>query len=138
MKNNLDYYSHDANAHNHPKFKLLRLTYGWSGEGRFWALNNIIANSDQCLLNLNKKYVEACVAEDLNLTLEEFREFINFLTKEAELLINLDGTISTEIVRNTYKEVAHERVKARERKLKSSSGELSESSAKLTLFRANS
>jgi len=131
LKNNLDYYSHDANSHNHPKFKLLRSKFGWEGEGKFWALNNIIANSDQCILQIHKKYVEASTADDLDFTLDQFRQFIDFLTTEAELLINLDGNITTEIVRDTYREVKRERIKARERKLKSSSAELSESSTKL-------
>jgi len=118
MKDNLEYYSHYANSHTHPKFKLLRLKYGWEGEGRFWALNNIIASSDKCTLNLNKSYVASSVAYDLNLSLEEFHTFISFLTHDCELLINIDGNISTDIVRESLKEVMKQRIKNKENREK--------------------
>lgn len=118
MKNNIEYYCHYANSHNHPKFKLLRLKYGWAGEGRFWALNNIIAGSDNCILNLNKKYVIASVSSDLGMSIEEFQEFISYLSKECELLIDIDGNVSTENVRETFKEVMKQRVRNKENREK--------------------
>lgn len=118
MKNNIEYYCHYANSHNHPKFKLLRLKYGWAGEGRFWALNNIIAGSDNCILNLNKKYVVASVSSDLGMNIEEFQEFISYLSKECELLIDIDGNVSTENVRETFKEVMKQRVRNKENREK--------------------
>jgi hypothetical protein len=119
MKKNISFYSHYVNAHNHWKFKLLRNKYGWEAEGKFWALNNMIGNSDQCLLNLNKKNIRNSVAADLDFTLDEFDEWINFLEKECELIISLDGQIYTEIVREDYKRVMKEREAARIRKAKS-------------------
>ncbi len=34
MKNNLEYYQHFTDSHNHPKFKMLCVKYGWEGEGK--------------------------------------------------------------------------------------------------------
>lgn len=118
MKNNIEYYCHYANSHNHPKFKLLRLKYGWAGEGRFWALNNIIAGSDNCILNLNKKYVAASVSSDLGMSIEEFQEFISYLVKDCELLVDIDGNVTTENVRETFKEVMKQRVRNKENREK--------------------
>lgn len=118
MKNNIEYYCHYANYHNQPNFKLLRLKYGWAGEGRFWALNNIIAASDNCIINLNKKYVVASVSSDLGMSIEEFREFISYLIKECELVIDVDGNITTDIVRETYREVMKQRIRNKENREK--------------------
>lgn len=120
MKRNITYYNHYVNSHHHWKFKLLRSSYGWSGEGKFWALNNMIADADQCVLNLNKKNIRISVAADLDFSIEEFNRWIDFLVKDCELIKSLDGQIYTEIVRDNYTFVMKEREAARRRKLKSS------------------
>jgi len=94
---------------------------GWSAEGRFWALNNMIAQSDECILNLNRKNLKATVMSDLGLKEDEFIEFISVLKNDCELVIDLDGRITTETVRENLKEVMKEREAARLRKLKSQS-----------------
>ena len=118
MKDYLIYYQHFTNSHDHWKFKLLRSLLGWSAEGRFWALNNMIARSSQCILNLNKKAIKASVMSDLQLDETEFDNLINILTNKCELLINIDGNISTDIVRENHKEVMKERIRTKERREK--------------------
>jgi hypothetical protein len=118
MKDYLIYYQHFTNSHDHWKFKLLRSLLGWSAEGRFWALNNMIARSSQCILNLNKKAIKASVMSDLQLDETEFDNLINILTNQCELLINIDGNISTDIVRENHKEVMKERIRTKERREK--------------------
>ena len=113
MKKNINYYQHFADSHNHWKFKLLRSKLGWSGEGRFWALNNMIAASDGCTIDLNRKNLKASVMFDLGLPVEEFDEFIKILSDECELILNLDGIITTEIVRDNLREVMKQRERAR-------------------------
>ncbi len=119
MKNNLAFYSHYVDSHNHWKFKLLRSLLGWEAEGRFWALNNMIAASDQCILKINKKNIRACVISDLGMDENSFTEFLSILTNDCELLINLDGSITTELVRDSLKLVMKEREAARIRKKQS-------------------
>ena len=121
MKNNLTYYQHYVNSHAHWKFKLLRSKLGWEGEGRFWALNNMIGDSENCILKLNKKPLKASVITDLGMTEKEFDEFLKILSQECELIIWLDGSITTEIVRENLKKVMKERDAARIRKLKNKS-----------------
>ena len=118
MKNYLVWYQHYVNAHTHWKFKMLRSGYGWEGEGKFWALNNIIGASDNAVLDLNKKAILASVADDLDFKIEEFRSYIEFLTNDCELLIFVDNKITTEILRSNLKDVMKSREKARANKNK--------------------
>src|SRR4030067_2085558 len=99
MKNNLDYYQHYSNSHQHPKFKMLRVKYGWAGEGRFWALNNMIAEAENCMLDLNKEYNKASIAVDLGLSIDELNEFLQYLLEKCNLIISDAGIITTGIVR---------------------------------------
>ena len=94
---------------------------GWAAEGRFWALNNMIAQSDECILDLNRKNLKATVMSDLGLKEDDFIEFITVLKNDCELIIDLNGRITTETVRENLKEVMKEREAARLRKLKSQS-----------------
>lgn len=113
MKNNLDFYYHYSDSHEHPKFELLRSKYDWAGEGKFWALNNFIARSENTVLDLNKLYNKGAIAAKLKFTIDEFEEFLQFLSKECNLIIYKDGLVTTDIVTNCYKEVAQKREKSR-------------------------
>lgn len=116
MKNNIDFYQHFANADQHLKFKMLRVEFGWAGEGRFWALNNRIAEAEDCCLDVSKKYNRAGIASDLGFTLEEMDTFLKFLLEECELIRKCpDGKITTDIVQECYVRVMADREKARER-----------------------
>ncbi|PRY51502.1 uncharacterized protein DUF4373 [Arcticibacter pallidicorallinus] len=116
MKNNIDYYRHEANSHEHPKFKALRAKYGWAGEGQFWALNNIIGQSDGCKLDLNKGYNRLSIATDLGMSPDDFDQYISFLAEACHLISIEEGVISTDIVSETYRVVNEEREKDRARK----------------------
>lgn len=133
MKLNINYYQHFSNSHEHPKFKMLRAKYGWEGEGKFWALNNLIAQADNCWLDLSKKYNKASIAVDLNFGLEEFDEYIKYMTEECNLLIQKNGKITTGIVQENLEKVLIDRKKARSRKSPKNNGspELDESSPEL-------
>jgi hypothetical protein len=121
MKNNLTYYQHYSNAHNDPKFQLLRSLYGggeegWAAEGKFWALSDMIAASEQCILQIHKKYVRASICIGLNFTGKALDVFISRLT-ECELIINIDGNITTETIRENLSEVLKNRERARKNRL---------------------
>ncbi len=113
MKNNIDYYQHFVNSDQHNKFKTLRVTFGWAGEGKFWALNNRIGLADNCMLDLGKKYNLASLACDLDFTLEEFEEFIRFLDEECNLIIRDKNCITTEIVSENLQTVMAKRMRNR-------------------------
>ncbi len=116
MKNNINYYQHYVDSHQHPKFKMLRVKYGWSGEGRFWALNNWIGKAEDCCLNISKKYNKIAVASDLGFTLDEFDEYINYLLNDCELVKECEkGFITTDIIQENFGRVSVERLKSRKR-----------------------
>ena len=112
MKNNIDFYQHYAVSDQHPKFKMLRVEYGWAGEGKFWALNNRIAQADECCLNISKKYNKAAIANDLDLNLETFDKFIKFLKDDCELIRESGpGIITTDIIQENFEKVSEKRKK---------------------------
>ncbi len=123
MKKNLEYYRHDADSHNHPKFKMLRLKYGWEGEGKFWALNNIVAKSENCRLNLNQGYNKAMAASDLQFSMEEFELYLNYLSSECKLIKIRKGIISTDTTQENFKKVHGDRLDAQKRYYKKTSAE---------------
>lgn len=127
MKKNIDYYPHKTEAHRHPKFKMLRSLYGnstegWAAEGRFWALNNLIASAEDCKLDLTKKRNKGVFADELGMSIAEFEDFLKVLISEdVELLTEIETDIyTTETVQDTYSTISQDRETARERKTKSS------------------
>lgn len=115
-KNNLSFYSHDVTSHNHWKFKLLRKKYKWCGEGKFWALNNLIGQSDDCLLDLSDENKNEQIAADLDFELKEFWDFINFLESKCRLIKKEGNFYTTGQVQSDLKRVTKKREVDRERK----------------------
>ena len=111
LKNNINHYQHYANAHLHPKFKMLRVKYGWAGEGMFWALNNMIADSEQCQLDLSRKFIVADILDLFQMQHKEFIELINFLVDDCELIIQEGDIITTEIIQENYSKVMSKRTR---------------------------
>ncbi|MGN6435969.1 MAG: hypothetical protein ACTHMM_05520 [Agriterribacter sp.] len=109
MKNNISYYPHKTGSHNHWKFKVLRKRYGWAGEGKFWALNNMIADAEWCMLDLSDEGRKMAVATDLDFDPKGLDEFIQYLIHVSKLVIDKDGSISTTIVQETLAEVDSKR-----------------------------
>lgn len=118
MKNNIEYYQHFTNSYRHLKFRVLREKYGWAGEGRFWALNDLIAEAENCIIDLNKKNMKKFIALELELSVKEFEEYLDYLFNECELVELENGFLTTEIVQENLERVNKERLKARARKQK--------------------
>ena len=101
-RNNLMYFSHDADAFDHPKFITLRAHYGGEKgramEQRFWQLNGMIAKSEACRLDTRTPFVKPSLAQKLDLSLGELDEFLTFLSdpKQCDLINNEDGVIWTD------------------------------------------
>lgn len=123
MKTNLNYYSRRVDSHRHPKFKMLRQLLGggdigWAAEARFWALNDIIAESELCELDLSVNRNKADISEILGITLGQLDAFISvLLSEDVQLLFEIDSQIySTKKVKDTLDTVLVEREKSRKRK----------------------
>ena len=136
MKQNIEFYPHYATSDQHAKFKMLRVQFGWEGEGKFWALNNRIALSEGCCLDISKKYNKAALASDLNFTLNKFDEFVNFLKNDCELIKTCgNGAITTDIIQETFGKVMQERDKARERHRRTSGEKTKTSGEKIHIVK---
>lgn len=116
MKTNLKFYSHEVGSHNHWKFKLLRRKYTWAGEGKFWALNNLIADSEKCLLDLHDDDKVGEIAADLDFDIDEFNEFVGYLEKKCKLLKKVGGLYTTEMVQKNLTDLQKIREFDRHRK----------------------
>lgn len=117
-KNNLKYYSHKVNSHNHWKFKLLRKKYGWCGEGKFWALNNMIAESDDCMLDLSDQEKQEQIGADLDYEIDDFIEFLKYLVEKVKLLGVKDGLFYSDNTQLDLKEWEKKKEYDRRRKSK--------------------
>ncbi|KUG25891.1 hypothetical protein ASZ90_004278 [hydrocarbon metagenome] len=91
----------------------------------------MIANADNCILNLNKKNIKVSIATELDFSIEEFDKWISYLISDCELVRSLEGQIYTDIVRENLTFVLKEREAARIRKIKN---QTSLSTPKLRLF----
>lgn len=98
MRNNLTWYDRDSNAHRHPKFKVLRLRHGWAAEGRFWALNGMIAEAEGCILNYSTTRDKMAVMAELDFAnTDELETFIAYLlSEECQLLFISDGGLTND------------------------------------------
>lgn len=115
-KNNLSYYSHEVDSHHHWKFKLLRKKFGWEGEGKFWALNNLIAKSDKCLLDIGENGKQEQLAADLDFEKEEFLSFLEYLETRCKLIKKIRGLYATSSTQEDLERVEKTREVDRNRK----------------------
>lgn len=90
MASVLSYFPHEVNSRGHWKFKALRKKFGFEGEGRFWVLNCIIAEEENCRLDLSRPAKLTGIADELGMEDAQFNEFLKYLIKEVEL-IRSDG-----------------------------------------------
>ena len=95
MRNDLPFFSHDNNARLHPKMKALITQYGPAGYGRFWMLNERIAQADDARLDISKKITKLDIAGELHLGLDEFNAFIAFLSDPEIDLISAEESHSS-------------------------------------------
>jgi hypothetical protein len=117
MKNDIPYFSHDNNARNHPKMRILITEYGYEGYGRFWALNERIAETEGAFIDISKLRNKCDLATELRFTTAELDKFLNFLSDPEVDLINFDGgKISTDRLNETHGKVMQAREKARGKK----------------------
>ncbi len=120
MKQNLTYYQHFSDSQNQPQMKLLRAKYGWAGEGKYWALKNIIASSDNCLLDISNPLNLGMYAVDLEFNLNEFTIFLEFLcSRDCGLLVRVENYVTTEDLQETFETVMKQRKASRDRRLRS-------------------
>lgn len=109
-------YPHDTTSHRHWRFTKLRQKFGWEGEGRFWALANIIAAADRCYVDWSDDETKEQVAVELDFEKSaDLDSFVAFLVGGCGLLTLENDKLANPEVRSHF-----ERIKAR-RKMKNES-----------------
>ena len=117
MKDNLPFFSHDNNARNHPKMKALIAEFGYEGYGRFWALNERIAESAGAFIDISRKVYKLDLAKELGLDGDGLDKFLAFLSDPDIDLINLqNGIITTDRITELFTHTMENRKEARDKK----------------------
>jgi hypothetical protein len=117
MKTSLDWFKHESGASDSPKFVALRASpYGWAGEGRFWALNCLIAQAGDCRLDLRRKFLKPTIATKLGLTLGDLEAFLVALRDDFDLVHYEDGVLWTERTQEDLAALIPAREAAKERR----------------------
>jgi hypothetical protein len=117
VKNNLPYFSHDNNARRHPKMKALIAELGYEGYGRFWVLNERIAESSGAYIDISKKVNKLDLAQELGLNGDGLDKFLSFLSDPEIDLINMkDNIITTDRTLELFEKTMENREDERERK----------------------
>lgn len=115
MKDNIAFFTHFTDAFENPKNQALIAEYGFEGYGRFWALNEFIGKSSKCMLDISKKRNKATIANKLQMSIQEFDEFIVFLADDEEcglLKITEDGYVWNEQTQEDLDRAMYAREKA--------------------------
>jgi hypothetical protein len=123
MKNNLEYYQRRADSYRHSKIIFLNVEYGdgnsgLAAEARYWRLLDLIAESDNCELDLTKKREKAQVSKILGLSFAKLDKLLSVLVSDdLRLLIEVrENVYSAEKLRKVFQEVSKLREAARVRK----------------------
>jgi len=117
MKDNLPYFSHDNNARRHPKMQALIAEFGYEGYGRFWALNERIAETSGACIDISKRVNKLALANELNFNGEELDVFLDFLSSPDIDLINIENDlITTDRINELFGKVDNERERQRHKK----------------------
>jgi hypothetical protein len=125
MKNDLPYFSHDNNARNHPKMRALIVKYGYEGYGRFWALNERIAESDGAYIDISRKINKLDLASELRLDESGLDDFLKFLSDTEIDLINIENSIvTTDRINELHNKIINKREKYHRNKQADENGNL--------------
>lgn len=89
------YYKHDTLSHLKWQFIKLREKYGWEGEAKYYALQNIIAINGLSI-DINDSGILREVSKVLDITTQELHEFIQYLSTECLLIIFYGTQFTTE------------------------------------------
>jgi hypothetical protein len=117
MRNNLTWFDRDSDAHRHPKFTILRMVHGWAAEGRFWALNGMIAESDDCILRYSSSRDKLAIMAELGFpAMQELELFMDYLLSEdCQLIYITEGGITNDRLQDALSKASKKRVGTRER-----------------------
>lgn len=120
MSKDAYYFKHDANARRDPKIRSLMRKYGAAGYGWYWIIVENLREATGYQLRYDKVTLES-LADDMRSSVEEVRDFIDFLCSEdIKLFIKNPGdggppsfySLSLMLRMNHLDEIRQKRVEA--------------------------
>lgn len=81
MQANYPWFSHDADARNSRKLRMLRASFGNEGYAKFFILLEILRAETEYRLNLNEEATRSFVLMELSAEQKDFDKFVNYCTK---------------------------------------------------------
>lgn len=112
IKNNADYFPHDANMRNHRKVKAIRNKFGMNGYGIWCMLVELLTSSDGNVIERSRTEYEL-IAGDFGASVDDVSEVIDYCLK-LELLFDRDGFIHSETLDERLAPVYSKRGKRKE------------------------
>lgn len=91
----LDYFSHSSRAFSDTKLKLLLTRYGFEGYGRWWALCELMAATENHSVKVGEEWELASLAYDLRIDENSLKEYLGYLTEIQ--LINIERLRNGEV-----------------------------------------
>ena len=80
------HYKHDTLSHLNWQFIKLREKYGWAGEAKFYALQNMIALNNLAI-DISNTTILRDASRVIEMTQDELQDFIQYLSTECMLII---------------------------------------------------
>jgi hypothetical protein len=97
--------------------KALIAEFGYEGYGRFWVLNERIAESSGACIDISKKVNKLDIAQELGLNGDGLDKFLAFLSDPEIDLINIeDNIITTDRISELFEKTMESRETERDRK----------------------
>jgi hypothetical protein len=99
--------------------KALITVFGYEGYGRFWALNEKIAETSGAFIDISRKVYKLALANELGFNGDELDNFLTFLSDPDIDLINIrDNKITTDRISEIFTQTMESRKKERNKKTK--------------------
>jgi hypothetical protein len=114
LKNNADYFPHEADLRNDRRCKALRNRFGAEGYGIFIMLLEALANAEHFEITYNTLEIEL-LAGDFEVSAEKLEEIIKYLL-DVELLQQTEDRITSSILADLKQILSESREKERKRK----------------------
>ena len=85
-KKETHWFSHDKQARNEPRLKLLNAKFGRKGYGNWWVLLEVLRDQEAYKYDITSRIAYTLLAQEFEYTVEETKDFITTCIEELELL----------------------------------------------------
>jgi hypothetical protein len=113
-RDNVPWFHHPTDSYSSGPFRRLREQFGWTGEGKYWALVSIIGQADNGQLKIMDPLHRRYVFSQLGYEEEEFTEFLKWIVKHDLVMLSPLGILTSNEVN---KEIEHRKRRTEKNKI---------------------